>query len=112
MPSIQEGAATASRRAAPAQDQSTLDPAAANTTPARPRGLSDLRAAGSGIQAAFGAANAARQNRGLSRIRSNTVRSRPATSADDEYNDDVMGLLDLVGKLASSDQTECHVDHL
>lgn len=98
MPSIQERTTSGPGPSVPHSEDPALRPVPTAPIPSRPRGLSDLRNAGSGIQATFGAGNAARANRGLGRIRSNTVRSRPPTSADDEYDNDVMGLLDLVGE--------------
>lgn len=52
------------------------------------------------MQATFSAGNAARANRGMSRMRSHTQTSRirPAPHAQDEYDEDVLGLLDLVGE--------------
>ncbi|QIX01801.1 hypothetical protein AMS68_007318 [Peltaster fructicola] len=97
MPAIAEGAASGAMPATNTDETGHLQPPrTATRNKMRPRGLSDLHTAGSGMQAAFGAGNAARANRGLTRMRSHTVRSRPPTAATDEYDERVLGLLDLV----------------
>lgn len=99
MPAIAERTPGASTPTTPATNGNQLQAPRPAQYATRPRGLSDLHAAGgSGLQAAYGAGNTARANRGLSRMRTNTMRSRPIPIAGNEYDERVLGLLDLVGK--------------
>lgn len=95
MPAIQERTTSSGRPPTVSQDF-TEGP---HPTGRRPRGHSDLPVANSEAAATIAAGNTARAHRGLSRMRGNSVRSRPATaSSEDEYDNRVLGLLDLVGK--------------
>lgn len=95
MPSIVEGQATA------AQEARGLEPVSSRPGDAPYQNLQRSTTAGSnasGAQAMNSAANAARGNRGLRRLRSGALPPRQQElAADSEYDTDVVSLLDLVG---------------
>lgn len=100
MPSIVEGQATA------AQEARGLHPVHSRPEDA-PQPFSNLQRSatntsdGIGAQALNSSGNAARQSRGLRRLRSGALPPRQELAADSEYDADVVSLLDLIGMFCS-----------
>lgn len=98
MPSIVEGQATA------AQEARGLEPVQSRPEDVPQSRLQRSSTAGSdagGAQAMNSAANAARSNRGLRRLRSGALPPRQDLAADSEYDADVVSMLDLIGEYCS-----------